>query len=66
VLAYIANSMNTKTNEDKLLAIFKQFDYDHDGILTVDEIKGQITISCNPFRPLLTKKLKDPLGTLEN
>ena len=39
MLAYIANSMNTKTNEDKLLAIFKQFDYDHDGILTVDEIK---------------------------
>lgn len=39
VLAYIANSMNTKTNEDKLLAIFKQFDQDHDGILTADEIK---------------------------
>lgn len=31
--------MNTKTNEDKLLAIFKQFDQDHDGILTANEIK---------------------------
>lgn len=28
VLAYIANSMNTKQNEDRLLAIFKQFDSD--------------------------------------
>jgi calcium-dependent protein kinase len=39
VMAYIANSMNTKQNEDKLLTIFKQFDSDHDGILTLDEIR---------------------------
>jgi calcium-dependent protein kinase len=38
-MAYIANSMNTKQNEDKLLTIFKQFDQDHDGILTLDEIR---------------------------
>jgi Ca2+-binding EF-hand superfamily protein len=38
-LAYIANSMNTKVNEDKLLAIFKQFDTDQDGILTIEEIR---------------------------
>lgn len=39
MLAYIANSMNTKQQEDKLLAIFKQFDSDQDGILTVEEIR---------------------------
>ena len=39
VLAYIANSMNTKQQEDKLLAIFKQFDSDADGILTIEEIR---------------------------
>lgn len=39
VLAYIANSMNTKQQEDKLLAIFKQFDSDSDGILTIEEIR---------------------------
>jgi len=31
--------MNTKVNEDKLLAIFKQFDTDQDGILTIEEIR---------------------------
>lgn len=39
MLAYIANSMNTKQQEDKLLAIFKQFDSDADGILTIEEIR---------------------------
>jgi len=31
--------MNTKQNEDKLLTIFKQFDTDHDGILTQEEVR---------------------------
>ncbi len=39
MLAYIANSMNTKQNEDKMLAIFKQFDSNNDGILTLEEIR---------------------------
>lgn len=31
--------MNTKQQEDRLLAIFKQFDSDSDGILTIEEIR---------------------------
>jgi calcium-dependent protein kinase len=31
--------MNTKKDEDRLLAIFKQFDSDADGILTMEEIR---------------------------
>lgn len=31
--------MNTKQNEDRLLAIFKEFDSDQDGILTLDEVR---------------------------
>jgi Ca2+-binding EF-hand superfamily protein len=31
--------MNTKQQEDKLLSIFKDLDTDHDGILTIEEIK---------------------------
>lgn len=35
VIAYIANSMNTKQNEDKLMETFKEFDKNHDGILSI-------------------------------
>jgi Ca2+-binding EF-hand superfamily protein len=39
VIAYITNSMNTKQNEDKLLATFKEFDKNNDGILTIEELR---------------------------
>ena len=31
--------MNTKQNEEKLMATFKEFDKDHDGSLTYEELK---------------------------
>ena len=31
--------MNSKTNEEKLLQIFKEFDKNNDGTITMDELK---------------------------
>ena len=31
--------MNTKQQDDKLLSIFKQFDTNNDGVLSMDEIR---------------------------
>ena len=39
VVAYIANSMATKKQEDRMLEIFKQFDTNHDGILSMEEVR---------------------------
>jgi Ca2+-binding EF-hand superfamily protein len=39
VVAYITNSMNTTKNDAKLVSIFKQFDKNNDGILTIDELR---------------------------
>lgn len=39
VICYITNSLNTKQSEEKLLQIFKEFDKNRDGTLTIDELK---------------------------
>lgn len=39
VVAYIVSSMNSKQNEEKLLETFKAFDKNHDGILSIEEIR---------------------------
>lgn len=39
VIAYITNSMMSKATEERLMQTFKQFDKNHDGILTVDELR---------------------------
>jgi hypothetical protein len=39
VVAYIASSMNTKANEEKLLESFKVFDKNNDGILSIEELR---------------------------
>ena len=39
VLCYITNFMNSKQNEEKLYAIFKDIDTDNDGTLTIQELK---------------------------
>lgn len=38
VVAYITNSMMNKQTEERLLAVFKQFDKNGDGILSEDEL----------------------------
>ena len=39
VIAYITNSMNSRQNEERLLATFKEFDKNNDGILTIEELR---------------------------
>ena len=39
VLCYITNFMNSHANESRLQAIFKELDQNHDGTLTVEELK---------------------------
>lgn len=39
VICYITNCMNTKQSEEKLLKTFKDLDKNHDGTLTIDELK---------------------------
>jgi Ca2+-binding EF-hand superfamily protein len=39
VIAYITNSMSSKQNEEKLMETFKMFDKNHDGILSIEELR---------------------------
>lgn len=39
VIAYIANFMNSKQTEERLLATFKEIDKNNDGILSEEELK---------------------------
>ena len=39
VIAYITNSLTSKKTEQKLLEIFKHFDSNHDGYLSIEELR---------------------------